>query len=76
MQDGLSPVLPMRALAVALILALPLHAADRQKIAAWNVVSTSLVTWAGCLVHAKLTKTPRSVWQAAGVSLRALRVSA
>ena len=48
----------MRTLAAVLILALPLQAADRQKIAALNVVSTSLVTWAGCLVHAKLTRTP------------------
>ena len=36
----------------------PAHAADRQKIAALNVAGTSLVTWAGCLVHAKLTRTP------------------
>jgi hypothetical protein len=46
------------AAAALLYLALPLHAADRQKLAAINVASTTLVTWAGCLVHAKLTKTP------------------
>jgi hypothetical protein len=46
------------AAAALLYLALPLHAADRQKIAALNVAGTTLVTWAGCLVHAKLTKTP------------------
>ena len=46
----------MRATAILLLLAVPAHAADRQKIAALNVASTSLVTWAGCLVHAKLTK--------------------
>ena len=48
----------MRCIAAVLVLALPLHAADRRQIAAWNVASTSLVTWAGCLVRAKLTKTP------------------
>lgn len=42
----------------AALLHIPAHAADRQKIAALNVASTSLVTWAGCFVHAKLTKTP------------------
>jgi hypothetical protein len=53
----LPSVLHMRFLAVVLVFALPLHAADRRTIAAWNVASTSLVTWAGCLVRAKLTKT-------------------
>ena len=47
----------MKALAILLLLAIPAQAADRQKIAALNVASTSLVTWAGCLVHAKLTRT-------------------
>ena len=43
---------------VLLLVALPEQAADRQKIAALNIASTSLVTWAGCLVHAKLTRMP------------------
>lgn len=47
----------MRTIVLLLILALPVRGADREKIAALNVASTSLVTWAGCLVHAKLTRT-------------------
>ena len=47
-----------KAAAIAAALHIPAHAADRQKIATLNVAGTTLVTWAGCLVHAKLTKTP------------------
>lgn len=48
----------MRAIVFVLLLAIPAHAAERQKIAALNVVSTSAVSYLGCLVHAKLTKAP------------------
>lgn len=47
----------MRIVALLLVLTIPVHAADRQKIAALNVAMTSLVTWAGCLAHAKITRT-------------------
>lgn len=48
----------MRAAATALLLiALPLQAADRQKIAALNIAATSLFTYAGCWVQAKLART-------------------
>jgi hypothetical protein len=47
-----------RALATAVaLLTVSAHAAERRDIAALNVASTTLVTWAGCLVHAKLTHT-------------------
>ncbi len=44
-------------LILLLMLAVPMRAAERQQIALMNVAGTSLVTWAGCLVHAKLTHT-------------------
>lgn len=40
-----------------LLLAIPAQAADREKIAALNIAGTTAVTYLGCLVHAKLTKT-------------------
>ena len=43
--------------ALTLLVALPLGAADRQRIAVLNVATTSAVTYLGCLVHAKLAKT-------------------
>lgn len=46
----------MRVIALLLLIALPLRGADRQKIAALNVVSTTLFTWLGCATHAKLTR--------------------
>jgi hypothetical protein len=48
----------MRVLAFLLVLTLPLPAtaADRAKIATLNVAGTALVTYLGCLVHAKVTK--------------------
>jgi hypothetical protein len=48
----------VRTIALLLLLAIPARAADRQKIAALNVVTTSAVTYLGCVVHAKLTRTP------------------
>lgn len=50
----------MRVVSLVLIAALALHArgADRQRIAAANVAGTTLFTWLGCYVHAKITKTP------------------
>ncbi|HYC60020.1 MAG TPA: hypothetical protein VEK79_10705 [Thermoanaerobaculia bacterium] len=42
------------ALLLALALALPLPAADRQKIAAINVAATSVFTFLGCAMHARL----------------------
>lgn len=44
-------------LAVIFLLTLPLSAADRQRVAALNVGATALFTYAGCLVHAKWTRT-------------------
>jgi hypothetical protein len=41
----------------AALLNVPLHAADRERIAAINVAGTTLVTYLGCIVHAKLTHT-------------------
>jgi hypothetical protein len=38
------------------VIAAPLPAADRQQIAAINVAATSLFTFVGCAVHAKLQK--------------------
>jgi hypothetical protein len=57
--NGLLRVRIVRKLAVVVtcLLALPLGAADRQKIAALNVATTSLFTWLGCVTHAKLTRT-------------------
>jgi hypothetical protein len=46
----------MRALALILLLALPLRAADRAEVAAMNVASTALFTWLGCAVHARFTR--------------------
>jgi hypothetical protein len=42
----------------AALLNVPLHAADRERIAALNVAGTTVVTYIGCIVHAKLTHTP------------------
>jgi hypothetical protein len=44
------------ALSLALLLALPLPAAERERIAAINVAATSLFTFVGCAVQAKLQK--------------------
>ena len=44
--------------ALLLLLALPLRAGDLQEIGAINVATTSLLTWLGCMTHAKLTGTP------------------
>jgi hypothetical protein len=41
---------------LAIVIAAPLKAADRQQIAAINVAATSLFTFVGCAVHAKLQK--------------------
>ncbi len=43
-------------LILAIVIAAPRPAADRQKIAAINVAATSLFTFVGCAVHAKLQK--------------------
>jgi hypothetical protein len=47
----------MRSIVLLLILTLPLRAADRQRIATLNVATTSLLTWVGCVAHAKITRT-------------------
>jgi hypothetical protein len=44
------------AVALALLLALPSRAADRQQIATANVAATSLFTFLGCVVQGKLQK--------------------
>jgi len=44
------------ALSLAILLALPLPAADRERIAAINVAATSLVTFVSCAVQARLQK--------------------
>jgi hypothetical protein len=44
------------ALALTLALALPAHAVDRQRIATVNIAATSLITYASCVVQAKLQK--------------------
>ena len=41
----------MRALALLLVLALPLHAADRAKIAILNIGATSLFTYLSCVIQ-------------------------
>jgi hypothetical protein len=46
------------ALMLVAALALPARAADRERIAALNVAGTTLFTWLGCVVRAKLTRTP------------------
>jgi hypothetical protein len=48
----------MRTVALLLLLALPLRAGDLQEIGAINVATTSLLTWLGCVTHAKFTRTP------------------
>lgn len=46
----------MRTLAVllAITLAIPARAVDRDRVAAINIAATSLFTYAGCLVHARM----------------------
>lgn len=49
---------PLIAFLLAAALALPARAADRERIAALNVAGTTLFTWLGCVVRAKMTNTP------------------
>ena len=43
-------------LILAIVIAAPVSAADRERVAAINVAATSLFTFVGCAVHAKLQK--------------------